>query len=170
MARTGVLPQELLAVASRFATTGLQLETASPDERLAFTGLTRQMVSAMIRGVRVDDGTWEDVRLTPDQLDALELPPDDLRMLELVATRQATPAIANAAARAMIDVRKAAGMLGAADLELDDAVAAETPEAGEADATVTGWATFPGEPPGADDREDGGAVRPVTGADLPGGA
>lgn len=166
MARTGALPHDLLAVASRFATTGLQLQTATPDERIAFTGLTRQMVAAMLRAVRGDADVWEDVRLTVEDLDRLELPPDDLRMLELVAGRQTTPAVATAAAKAMIAAREVAETLGVAELAMGDAIAAETPEVEEADATVNGWATFPGEPAGALDREDGGEVRPVPGADV----
>lgn len=171
MIRTETLPHDLLAVASRFMTTGIKLESASPEERIEVASLTRAMVAGMIRAVRAGEDAWEDVHLTPEQLDALELPPDDLRLLELVATRRTTAAIANAASRAMIASQEVAATLGVEDLDLDDAVADEAgaalPE--EADATVTGWATFPGKPPGAVDREDGGAVRAEPGDDVPGG-
>lgn len=169
MARAGVLPDELLGVASRFVTTGIALETASPEDRLRFADMTRRMVAGMVRAVRSDDGAWESVTLTPEQLDALELPPDDLRLLELVALRQTTPAIANASSRALIAKEQAARALTAADLD-QDAPPDDEPDDAEEEAgtTVMGWATFPVEPAGAVDRADGGAVQPEPLAGVPG--
>lgn len=171
MVRTGQLPDTLLAIAGRFITTGVKLDEAPAEDRLRFVELTRAMIAAMVRAVQAPDGAWEDVALTPADLDELELPQDDLRMLELVATRQATPAIATASSRAMIAQRAMAERLTEADLDrepddVDSAVAAAA--AGEADATVNGWATFRGEPAGAVDRADGGAVRTEPVAGLPG--
>lgn len=169
MARAGLLPDELLGVAGQFATTGVALEAATTEDRLRFARLTSTMVAGMVRSVRAIDGTWEDITLTPAELDALELPPDDLRILELVATRRATPDVASASSRALIAQREIARRLTAADLDRDappDAKPAREDE--EADAPVTGWATFPGEHAGAVDRADGGAVRPEPGPGVPG--
>jgi hypothetical protein len=170
MARRGMLPDDLLGVASRFVTTGIKLDTASPEDRLRYAEMTRHMVAGMIRVVRSEDGAWEDVTVTPDHLDALELPPDDLRLLELVAMRQTTPAVANASSRAIIAQERMAGLLTADDLDRDAPTAPDAPagEDEEAGATVTGWATFPGQPEGAVDREDGGAVQPEPGPGVPG--
>jgi len=171
--RTGSLPTELLGVASRFATVGVQLEEATPEERLAFLEMTRYLVADALRQVKGDDGAWVDVHLTPADLDALELPPDDLRMLELVAQRRATPEVATASSRALMAQRAAERLYSAADIdalpddpEADPVALVASEEAGD---TVDGWAPFRGESEGAEPGEDGGAVRAVPGDLVPAG-
>jgi hypothetical protein len=171
--RTGSLPSDLLAVASRFATVGVQLEESSPEERLTFLELTRHLVADALRQVKDDAGAWVDVHLAPADLDALELPPDDLRMLELVAQRRATPEVATASSRALIAQRAAESLYNEADLERvkddpePDPVALVAGE--EAGDTVDGWAPFRGESEGPEPGEDGGAVRAVPGDLVPAG-
>lgn len=154
--RRNLLPDTLLGVASRFVTTGVDLDKATDQERIEFDLMVRHLVASSVRAVRSGD-TWEDVTLTVQQLDELELPPDDLRALEMIARRMSTPALITAASRL--------GVTG--DQDLADAVLAATTSE-EAAATVTGWSSFRGEPAGAHDRADGGAVRAVAGGDLPG--
>lgn len=119
--------------------------------------MVRHLVASSLRAVKGED--WETVALTVDDLDELELPPDDLRALELIARRITTPATITAASRL--------GVLG--DQQLVDAVLAATTSE-EAASTVTGWATFRREHAGVVHREDGGAVRAEPGDDLPGPA
>lgn len=159
--RRGMLPADLLEVAGRFVTTGINLDEASTDDRLRFDLMVRHMVASMVRGVQDAEGSWEElpVGLPADQLDELELPPDDLRALELIARRQATPQEVSAAARVAM-------ARDAAVERVAPALAAQESE--EAASTVTGWAPFRGEPTGPVDRADGGAVRAVPGDDLPG--
>lgn len=170
--RTGTLPTELLSVAAAFITTGVRLEEAGPEERLRFNDLVRHLVADALRQVRREDGTWEDVRLAPADLDALELPPDDLRMLELVAQRRTSPEVATASSRVLIARRGVEAAYSASDLEGmddDEPAALATVTDGEAGDTVDGWAPFPGEPAGPEPGTDGGAVRAVPGARLPAG-
>lgn len=158
--RKGLLTGELLEVASRFVTTGVELKDATSEELLRFDLMVRHMVANMIRGVQAEDGTWMDLPagLQVELIDQLELPPDDIRALELIARRATTPAIITAASRASL-----------AGLEAIDAAAPEIAAAAEreAAATVDGWAAFRREPEGAVDREDGSEVRPVPGDDVP---
>lgn len=161
--RKGLLPGDLMDIASRFVTTGVDLEAAPSEDRLRFDLMVRHMVGNMIRGVQDDDGTWMDlpVGLQVELIDQLELPPDDIRALELIAQRATTPAIVTAASRAALAGHAA---LDRAAPDLADIVERE------AAATVEGWSSFRGEPQGALDREDGGAVRAVSGDDVPGAA
>jgi len=135
--------------------------------------VTRHLVADSLRAVKLDDGTWQDVRVTFAELDELELPPDDLAMLMLVAQRKATPEIATASSRVMIAQRLAEAAYSEADLERvqdaqePDSAALVTEE--EAGGTVDGWAAFRGEPEGHEPGEDGGAVRAEPGPDLPAG-
>lgn len=161
--RKGLLPGDLMDVASRFVTTGVDLEAAPADDRMRFDLMVRHMVASMIRGVQADDGTWMDLPagLQVSLIDELELPPDDIRALELIARRSTTPAVVSAASRAALAGRAA---LDRAAPGLADLVERE------AAATVDGWSSFRGEPEGAVDREDGGPLRAVPGDDVPGAA
>lgn len=150
--RKGLLPDDLLAVASRFVTTGVDLDRSTDEDRLRFNELVRHLVANMVRGIRDEAGGWVDITVTADQMDELELPPDDIRLLELIARRQATPEIGSAASRAMQAGRSMAEALG---LE-------------EAEGTVDSFAGFRGEPAGVESGADGGAVRAVAGHDVPG--
>lgn len=169
--RTGSLPTELLGIASRFVTVGVKLEDATPEERLEVMELTRHLVADAVRQVKGEDGAWADVHLTQADLDVLELPADDLRMLELVAQRRASPEVATASSRALMAQRAAERLYSEADLErtqdqpeADPVVLVADEEAGD---TVDGWAPFRGEPSGAEPGTDGGAVRAVPGALVP---
>src|SRR5215831_14720948 len=144
--RLGLIPSELLDIA-------LAAQRSVPDptqQQLSdYAALQRSTAMSMVRAIW-NGAAWEPVQLTAALADELELPLEDLEVLEAVAMRRRTVAQVNAA-------------LAPSVTRYNGAESGE-----EAAATVNGWEGFRGQREGVDASDGGPDLRPVTSADIPG--
>jgi hypothetical protein len=165
LVNAGVLPDELVALAMRFATGTIELDTLSPDD---LRGYERLRAVMLLRSVVAID---PDARPDPDNpgqpLDPHPQPftfdsEDDLYIL---------PAEDQAALQSLVDRRRTIEQVTAAVMALDElastrmmaasAEAQDRMEAAEAEPTTASVAGFRAEPGGADPGPDGREVRPT---------
>lgn len=86
------MPTELRGMVLQFATTGFDTEKLDAEGLEHLLTLQALLASRTIRALWNDETEqWDEVRLTPDQLDELGLPSEDLTAIEHIALRRATP-------------------------------------------------------------------------------
>ncbi len=149
LATRGLLPGYLRNVVFSLASAGeVKFSELSDDEADRFRSLLRHMGARFVREVQGEDGEWEPVELTGDELDSGTFPREDIAALEVIAGRQRTPEQVTAVSQF------SRGLLE------DEAVLAITEK--EAGDTVNGWAEFrdDGSRPGTE--QDSGTVQPTS--------
>lgn len=156
--RNDAMPQDLRAMVLQFTTGAVNPNELDADGMATFLRMQQELASLTLRRLWVEDeddastGKWVDARYSVDQLQALDLPQDDMTSLENLALRRVTPAQLTAASLAEL------GML-------DVAMAAQV-QRQEAAGTIGAYGTFRDEPRGAGAGANGAAVRePAVNAD-----
>jgi hypothetical protein len=138
--RGDALPMELVAVARKYASKGIDTDELGEDELLEYVAFTRELAAQTIRAIRLngESSEWTEQNLHAADLDYIE--PEDIEALRMIAFRRSTPAIVTAQTRAI------AGALSTFDVE--------SVKQREAGGTVDGYTGFRGEraspEPGAD--------------------
>jgi hypothetical protein len=150
--RSDQLPSDLLAIATKFAATGVELVDLGDEQLLQFLAFSRHLALSCVRAVQQEDQSWSEVTLTSDDFDAL--PVEDRDALRNLALRAQTAAQVTALTQLSQKLLTP---------EMTAAVVAE-----EAGSTIEGYATFRGEREGAVPGTDGGDVRGEPGSDVPG--
>ena len=146
LARNDQLPQELRAMALRFAVGGVRTTGLTTEERLEYVGLQDELTARTLTGLWDEDGeAWVAVQLSVEELRELGLPEQDLTALQAIATRQMTPAQVTAVS-----------LEGLGLLTATQAAAVLQKEAGD---TVDGWTRFRGQQGGPGAGTDSAAVR-----------
>jgi hypothetical protein len=137
--RLGLIPADLLSIALA-ATRGIS--EPSEDDIAQYAALQRAQAVGCVRAIW-DGSEWQPVTLTAALADELELPQEDLEVLEAVAMRRRTVAQINAAnAQQPVEPEEAAG-------------------------TVDGWTDFRGQRTSDDAGAGSADLRPVAGEDVP---
>jgi hypothetical protein len=100
--RSGTMPQELRAMAVKFASTGISLEELDDAAIEQFLHMKNVLVAWSVRAIYTgdaeltdpvpnDDPGWQPITLTVGQIENAELDADDLGALASIAMRQQTP-------------------------------------------------------------------------------
>jgi hypothetical protein len=151
--RGDALPMELVAVARKFASKGIDTDELGEDELLEYVAFTRELAAQTIRAIRLDgeSSEWTEQNLHADDLADVE--PEDIEALRMIAFRRSTPAIVTAQTRAI------AGALSTFDVE--------SVKQREAGGTVDGYTDFREQRESTEPGTDSTDVRPETERDDP---
>jgi hypothetical protein len=144
LVRRRLIPQELMVALIAAEAREQRGEPLTPEEHDARVQDQYIEAAAFVRAVELEDGTWERVSLTADDLRNGGMVPDDLESLIAIATGIRTPVQVDAESRL--------------ELGLMEPAEAEAIREREAASTVTGWAGFRDNAGGDAPREDGGDV------------
>jgi hypothetical protein len=162
LVRTGKIPEELTAIAMKFATTGISAaEITSPQEIMEFVRLTYALVADSLRYLALADSEawetfretgesptvegWETIAVDGPELAQMQIDQADIEALAAIAGRMKTPNEVTAVSRYDRGL-----------LTTEGALAAIKPDVGQ---RVGDYAPFRGEPAGADTGADGRDVR-----------
>ena len=159
--RKKLLPSDLRAIASKFATSGIDFSDATDEDVDAFLNFTDQMVALSWRDVDArgpaagpeppadDSPDWLPVRLNGAELEEYELDVDDLQAIAAIALRRQSSRVVTLLAK------REAGYLTD---EEQDQLEGSVRDAEEEEPTARSFRGPDREPGGDTPRSDGGAV------------